>query len=164
MDFDFFKQMPVEQAVEIIRIIPSTLTFGRGAAGHALYEITEIPEDAAGTIQVEFNGSMLNEIRAAGTYSIFYGPLDKKPELKYQNFNNKNEYKKFIKLFRYQNILAALTIIGPKENAINNFLLAVVGVYGAGLTEEQSIKIINKWLEIIDQDRFNESETCIRGI
>ena len=57
MDFDFFKQMPVEQAVEIIRIIPSTLTFGRGAAGHALYEITEIPEDAAGTIQVEFNGS-----------------------------------------------------------------------------------------------------------
>ena len=67
MDFDFFKQMPVEQAVEIIRIIPSTLTFGRGAAGHALYEITEIPEDAAGTIQVEFNGSMLNEIRAAGT-------------------------------------------------------------------------------------------------
>jgi len=167
MDFDFFKQMPVEQAVEIIRIIPSTLTFGRGAAGHALYEITEIPEDAAGTIQVEFNGSMLNEIRAAGTYSIFYGPLDKKARAEVSKFPiTKIEYKKFIKLFRYQNILAALTIIGPKENAINNFLLAVVGeFYGAGLTEEQSIKIINKWLEIIDRkDRFNESETCIRGI
>jgi len=167
MDLDFFKRMPVEQGIEISRIIPSTLTFGRRAAGHALYEITEIPEGAAGTIQVEFNGSMLNEIRAAGTYSIFYGPLDKKARAEVSKFPiTKIEYKKFIKLFRYQNILAALTIIGPKENAINNFLLAVVGeFYGAGLTEEQSIKIINKWLEIIDRkDRIKESEACIRGI
>ena len=168
MDFDFFKQMPVEQAVEIIRIIPSTLTFGRGAAGHALYEITEIPEDAAGTIQVEFNGSMLNEIRAAGTYSIFYGPLDKKARAEVSKFPiTKIEYKKFIKLFRYQNILAALTIAwGNQVDGINNFLLAVGGeFYNQELPEETSVKIINKWHSIIDrEDRLKESEACIRGI
>ena len=61
MDFDFFKQMPVEQAVEIIRIIPSTLTFGRGAAGHALYEITEKNEEEARTIQLELKTSKIKQ-------------------------------------------------------------------------------------------------------
>ena len=166
-DWDFFKRMQQEHAVKIIQILPDTLTFGRGAAGHGLYEITDIPEDAAGTIQVEFNGGMLNEIRANGTYSIFYGPLDKEARAEVSKLPiAKIEYKKFIKLFRYQNILAALTIIGPKKESINNFLLVVVGeFYGAGLTEEQSKKIINKWLEIIDRkDRSKESEACIKGI
>lgn len=166
-DWDFFKRMQQEHAVKIIQILPNTLTFGRGAAGHGLYEITDIPEGAEGTIQVEFNGGMLNEIRANGTYSIFYGPLDKEARAEVSKLPiAKIEYKKFIKLFRYQNILAALTIIGPKKDSINNFLLAVVGEFhGAGLSQDQSKKIINKWLEIIDRkDRSKESEACIKGI
>jgi len=37
LDFDFMKYMSVKQAQEIINILPATLTFGRAAAGHALY-------------------------------------------------------------------------------------------------------------------------------
>ena len=144
-DFDFMKYMSVKQAQQIINIIPETLTFGRGAAGHALYKVTNTPDDAK-TIRIYFKDHCINELRTDGSYSIFYGPLDKEARAEVSKLPiAKIEYKKFIKLFRYQNILAALTIIGPKENAINNFLLAVVGeFYGAGLTEEQSIKIINK--------------------
>ena len=166
LDFDFMKLMSAEKAAEIINIIPSTLTFGRAAAGHALFKVINTPDDAI-TIRVYFAGSCINEFRTAGSYSILYGPLDKVDRAEIANRPIVEiDYQKLKKLFRYQNILAALTIIGPKENAINNILLAVVGeFYGAGLTEEQSIKIINKWLEIIDRkDRIKESEACIRGI
>ena len=41
---------------------------------------------------------MLNEIRAAGTYSIFYGPLDKKARAEVSKFPiTKIEYKKIYK-------------------------------------------------------------------
>ena len=166
-DFDFMKYMSVKQAQQIINIIPETLTFGRGAAGHALYKVTNTPDDAK-TIRIYFKDHCINELRTDGSYSIFYGPLDKEARAEVANRPiAKIDYQKLKKLFRYQNILAALTIAwGNQVDGINNFLLAVGGeFYNQEIPEETAVKIINKWHSIIDrEDRLKESEACIRGI
>ena len=167
LDFDFMKYMSVKQAQQIINIIPETLTFGRGAAGHALYKVTNTPDDAI-TIRVNFKDGCINELRTDGSYSIFYGPLDKEARAEVANRPIAEiDYQKLKKLFRYQNILAALTIAwGNQVDGINTFLLAVVGeFYNQELPEETSVRIINKWHSIIDrEERLKESEACIRGI
>jgi hypothetical protein len=168
LDFDFMKYMPVKQAQEIINILPATLTFGRAAAGHALYKVTNTPDDAI-TIRVHFKDHCINEFRTDGSYSIFYGPLDKEARAEFTTKPIAEiDYQKLKKLFRYQNILAALTmLIGTKNTGeINSLLLAVGGeFYNQEIPEETTVKIINKWHSIIDrEDRIKESEACIRGI
>lgn len=168
LDFDFMKLMSAERAAEIINIIPSTLTFGRAAAGHALFKVTNTPDDAI-TIRVYFAGSCINEFRTAGSYSILYGPLDKVDRAEIANRPIVEiDYQKLKKLFRYQNILAALTIITGDNNTgdMNNLLLAIGGeFYNSKIPEETSIRIITKWHSIIGRnDRLNESLGCIKGI
>ena len=168
LDFDFIKYLPVKQAQEIINILPATLTFGRAAAGHALYKVTNTPDDAI-TIRVHFKDHCINEFRTDGSYSIFYGPLDKEARAEFTTKPIAEiDYQKLKKLFRYQNILAALTmLIGTKNTGeINSLLLAVGGeFYNQEIPEETTVKIINKWHSIIDrEDRIKESEACIRGI
>jgi len=167
-DFDFMKYMSVKQAQQIINIIPETLTFGRGAAGHALYKVTNTPDDAK-TIRVFFKDHCINELRTDGSYSIFYGPLDKEARAEVANRPIAEiDYQKLKKLFRYQNILAALTMLIGNNNTgeMNSLLLAVGGeFYNQEIPEETTIRIINKWHSIIDrEDRLKESEACIRGI
>ena len=168
LDFDFMKYMSVKQAQQIINIIPETLTFGRGAAGHALYKVTNTPDDAK-TIRVFFKDHCINELRTDGSYSIFYGPLDKEARAEVANRPIAEiDYQKLKKLFRYQNILAALTMLIGNNNTgeMNSLLLAVGGeFYNQEIPEETTIRIINKWHSIIDrEDRLKESEACIRGI
>ena len=168
LDFDFMKFMSAKKAAKIINIIPSTLTFGRAAAGHALFKVINTPDDAI-TIRVHFAGSCINEFRTAGSYSILYGPLDKVDRAEIANRPIAEiDYQKLKKLFRYQNILAALTIITGNNNTgdMNNLLLAIGGeFYKAKIPEETTVKIINKWHSIIDrEDRIKESDACIRGI
>ena len=168
LDFDFMKYMSVKQAQQIINIIPETLTFGRAAAGHALYKVTNTPENAI-TIRVHFKDHCINELRTDGSYSIFYGPLDKEARAEVANRPIAEiAYQKLKKLFRYQNILAALTMLTGTKNTgeINSLLLAVGGeFYNQEIPEETTVKIINKWHSIIDrEDRIKESEACIRGI
>ena len=168
LDFDFMKYMSEKQAQQIINIIPETLTFGRGAAGHALYKVTNTPDDAK-TIRVFFKDHCINELRTDGSYSIFYGPLDKEARAEVANRPiAKIDYQKLKKLFRYQNILAALTMLIGNNNTgeMNSLLLAVGGeFYNQEIPEETTLRIINKWHSIIDrEDRLKESEACIRGI
>ena len=168
LDFDFMKYMSVKQAQQIINIIPETLTFGRGAAGHALYKVTNTPDDAK-TIRVFFKDHCINELRTDGSYSIFYGPLDKEARAEVANRPIAEiDYQKLKKLFRYQNILAALTMLIGNNNTgeMNSLLLAVGGeFYNQEIPEETTLRIINKWHSIIDrEDRLKESEACIRGI
>ena len=167
-DFDFMKYMSVKQAQQIINIIPETLTFGRGAAGHALYKVTNTPDDAK-TIRIYFKDHCINELRTDGSYSIFYGPLDKEARAEVANRPIAEiDYQKLKKLFRYQNILAALTMLIGSNNTgeMNSLLLAIGGeFYNQEIPEETTVKIINKWHSIIDrEDRIKESEACIRGI
>jgi len=168
LDFDFMKYMSEKQAQQIINIIPETLTFGRGAAGHALYKVTNTPDDAK-TIRVFFKDHCINELRTDGSYSIFYGPLDKEARAEVANRPIAEiDYQKLKKLFRYQNILAALTMLIGNNNTgeMNSLLLAVGGeFYNQEIPEETTLRIINKWHGIIDrEDRLKESEACIRGI
>jgi KaiC/GvpD/RAD55 family RecA-like ATPase len=160
--------MSGKQAQQIINIIPETLTFGRAAAGHALYKVTNTPENAI-TIRVHFKDHCINELRTDGSYSIFYGPLDKEARAEVANRPIAEiAYQKLKKLFRDQNILAALTMLTGTKNTgeINSLLLAVGGeFYNQEIPEETTVKIINKWHSIIDrEDRIKDSEACIRGI
>ena len=168
LDFDFMKYMSVKQAQQIINITPETLTFGRAAAGHALYKVTNTPENAI-TIRVDFKDHCINELRTDGSYSIFYGPLDKEARAEVANRPIAEiDYQKLKKLFRYQNILAALTMLIGSNNTgeMNSLLLAIGGeFYNQEIPEETTVKIINKWHSIIDrEDRIKESDACIRGI
>ena len=167
-DSDFIKRVKPRQAAIIKSIMPTTFSFGRDRIGHDLFKVIDLPENPRGTIQIAFDGGMLNELRAYGSYDIFYGQLDKEAravlgkgditEITYKDLHNR---------FNYQNILAALTIMwGDQKDGINSFLLAVGGeFYNQKIPEEAAIKIINKWHSIIDrEDRIKESETCIKGI
>ena len=167
-DYDFEKSMEPAQAAIIKRIMPKTFGFGRGGVGHDLFKVTNIPEDARGTTQIEFDGKMLNELRADGAYSIFYGPLDNEARAALNN-NEIAEinYKDLHTRFNYQNLLAALTIVGGnKDGSMNKFLLVAAGeCFVQELPETVTQKVFKKFLEIISRtDRFKETEKTIKGI
>ena len=166
-DYDFIKRMEPEQAVIVKSIMPETFSFGRGGIGHDLFKVIDLPENPRGTTQVEFEGAMLNELRADGCYSIFYGKLDETARATL----GKNEiaeitYKDLHNRFNYQNILAALTIIGGKNGGMNKFIQAIAGeFYTQEIPENTTLKIFKKFLEIIKRkDRETETVKSINGI
>lgn len=166
-DYDFIKRMEPEQAAIIKSIMPETFSFGRDGIGHDLFKVIDLPENPRGTTQVEFEGAMLNELRADGCYSIFYGKLDETARATL----GKNEiaeitYKDLHNRFNYQNILAALTIIGGKNGGMNKFIQAIAGeFYTQEIPENTTLKIFKKFLEIIKRkDRETETVKSINGI
>jgi len=166
-DYDFIKRMKPEEAAIIKSIMPETFSFGRDGIGHDLFKVIDLPENPRGTTQVEFDGAMLNELRADGCYSIFYGKLDETARATLGN-NEIAEiaYKDLHNRFNYQNVLAALTIIGRKDGGMNKFIQAIAGeFFTQEIPENITLKVFKKFLEIIKRkDRQTETEKSIKSI
>lgn len=166
-DYDFNKRMKPEEASIIKSIMPETFSFGRDGIGHDLFKVIDLPENPRGTTQVEFDGAMLNELRADGCYSIFYGKLDETARATLgHNEIAEITYKDLHDRFNYQNVLAALTIIGGKDGGMNKFIQAIAGeFFTQEIPENITLKVFKKFLGIIKRkDRETETEKSIKSI
>lgn len=168
IDWDIFKHLKPEQVQFIKNKFPQTLEFGRDGKGHSLYKIKNIPKKRESTIRLELGDKVVLEYRAAGSYSIFAGPLDKTSKATVTGKEIKEiDYTYLKKLFNRAAALAALTIITPaKEKVINSFIMAAAGEFFQNkISEKTTIKIFKSWLHLIDRaDREKETVTSIEGI
>jgi len=168
VDWDIFKHLEPWQAQYIKDKLPKTFEFGRDGRGHSLYKVKNLPENPESTKSLELGARTLLEYRAAGSYSIFAGQLDKTSKATTAGKEiTEIDYKYLKKLFNRVAALAALTLITPgKKEVINNFLLATAGeFYQNKISEKTTIKIFKSWLHLISRtDRENETVKSIEGI
>ncbi len=168
VDWDIFKHLEPWQAQYIKDKLPKTFEFGRDGRGHSLYKVKNLPENPESTKSLELGARTLLEYRAAGSYSIFAGQLDKTSKATTAGKEiTEIDYKYLKKLFNRVAALAALTLITPgKKDVINNFLLAAAGeFYQNKISEKTTIKIFKSWLHLICRtDRENETVKSIEGI
>ncbi len=168
VDWDIFKHLEPWQAQYIKDKLPKTFEFGRDGRGHSLYKVKNLPENPESTKSLELGARTLLEYRAAGSYSIFAGQLDKTSKATTAGKEiTEIDYKYLKKLFNRVAALAALTLITPgKKDVINNFLLAAAGeFYQNKISEKTTIKIFKSWLHLISRtDRENETVKSIKGI
>ena len=168
VDWDIFKHLEPWQAQYIKDKFPKTFEFGRDGRGHSLYKVKNLPENPESTQSLELGARTLLEYRAAGSYSIFAGQLDKTSKATAAGKEiTEIDYKYLKKLFNRVAALAALTLITPgKKEVINNFLLATAGeFYVNKILKTTTIKIFKSWLHLICRtDRENETVKSIEGI
>ena len=168
VDWDINKHLEPWQAQYIKDKFPKTFEFGRDGRGHSLYKVKNLPENPESTQSLELGARTLLEYRAAGSYSIFAGQLDKTSKATAAGKEiTEIDYKYLKKLFNRVAALAALTLITPgKKDVINNFLLAAAGeFYQNKISEKTTIKIFKSWLHLISRtDRENETVKSIEGI
>ena len=168
VDWDINKHLEPWQAQYIKDKFPKTFEFGRDGRGHSLYKVKNLPENPESTKSLELGARTLLEYRAAGSYSIFAGQLDKTSKATTAGKEiTEIDYKYLKKLFNRVAALAALTLITPgKKDVINNFLLAAAGeFYQNKISEKTTIKIFKSWLHLISRtDRENETVKSIEGI
>ena len=168
VDWDIFKHLEPWQAQYIKDKLPKTFEFGRDGRGHSLYKVKNLPENPESTKSLELGARTLLEYRAAGSYSIFAGQLDKTSKATTAGKEIAEiDYKYLKKLFNRAAALAALTIITPgNKEVINNFLLAAAGeFYVNKILKTTTIKIFKSWLHLICRtDRENETVKSIEGI
>ncbi|MAH54375.1 MAG: hypothetical protein CMI68_05630 [Candidatus Pelagibacter sp.] len=168
VDWDIFKHLEPWQAQYIKDKLPKTFEFGRDGRGHSLYKVKNLPENPESTKSLELGARTLLEYRAAGSYSIFAGQLDKTSKATTAGKEIAEiDYKYLKKLFNRAAALAALTIITPgNKEVINNFLLAAAGeFYVNKILKTTTIKIFKSWLHLIKRtDRENETVKSIEGI
>ena len=168
VDWDINKHLEPWQAQYIKDKLPKTFEFGRDGRGHSLYKVKNLPENPESTKSLELGARTLLEYRAAGSYSIFAGQLDKTSKATTAGKEiTEIDYKYLKKLFNRVAALAALTLITPgKKDVINNFLLAAAGeFYQNKISEKTTIKIFKSWLHLISRtDRENETVKSIEGI
>ncbi len=168
VDWDIFKHLEPWQAQYIKNKLPKTFEFGRDGRGHSLYKVKNLPEKPESTKSLELGERTILEYRAAGSYSIFTGQLDKTSNATVSNKEiTEIDYKYLKKLFNRAAALAALTLITPgKKEVINNFLLTTAGeFYVNKISEKTTIKIFKSWLHLINRtDREDETVKSIEGI
>ena len=168
LDWDIFKHLKPEQVQFIKNKFPKTLEFGRDGQGHSLYRVKNLPKDIESTKSVELGERTLLEYRAAGSYSVFAGQLDKTSKGRVTGKEiTEIDYKYLKKLFNRAAALVALTIITPaQQNVINNFLMAAAGeFYQNKISLNTTKKIFKSWLHLIDRtDREAETIKSIEGI
>jgi len=168
IDWDIFKHLKPEQVQFIKNKFPKTLEFGRNGSGHSLYKVKNLPKKIESTKSLVLGERTLLEYRAAGSYSVFTGQLDKTSKATITGKEiTEIDYKYLKKLFNRAAALAALTIITPaKKEVINNFLMAVAGEFFQNkISEKTTIKIFKSWLHSIDRtDRELETIKSIEGI
>ena len=168
VDWDIFKHLEPWQAQYIKDKLPKTFEFGRDGRGHSLYKVKNLPENPESTKSLELGARTLLEYRAAGSYSIFAGQLDKASIATVAGKEiTEIDYKRLKQLFNRAAALAALTIITPgNKEVINNFLLAAAGeFYVNKILKTTTIKIFKSWLHLIKRtDRENETVKSIEGI
>jgi len=168
VDWDIFKHLEPWQAQYIKNKLPKTFEFGRDGRGHSLYKVKNLPEKPESTKSLELGERTILEYRAAGSYSIFTGQLDKTSNATVSNKEiTEIDYKYLKKLFNRAAALAALTLITPgKKEVINNFLLTAAGeFYVNKISEKTTIKIFKSWLHLINRtDREDETVKSIEGI
>ncbi len=168
VDWDIFKHLEPWQAQYIKDKLPKTFEFGRDGRGHSLYKVKNLPENPESTKSLELGARTLLEYRAAGSYSIFAGQLDKTSKATTAGKEiTEIDYKYLKKLFNRAAALAALTLITPgKKEVINSFIMAAAGeFYQNKISEKTTIKIFKSWLHLISRtDRQNETVKSIEGI
>ena len=168
VDWDIFKHLEPWQAQYIKDKLPKTFEFGRDGRGHSLYKVKNLPENPESTKSLELGARTLLEYRAAGSYSIFAGQLDKTSKATTAGKEiTEIDYKYLKKLFNRAAALAALTLITPgKKEVINSFIMAAAGeFYQNKISEKTTIKIFKSWLHLISRtDRENETVKSIEGI
>jgi len=168
VDWDIFKHLEPWQAQYIKDKLPKTFEFGRDGRGHSLYKVKNLPENPESTKSLELGARTLLEYRAAGSYSIFAGQLDKTSKATTAGKEiTEIDYKYLKKLFNRVAALAALTLITPgKKEVINSFIMAAAGeFYQNKISEKTTIKIFKSWLHLISRtDRENETVKSIEGI
>ena len=168
VDWDIFKHLEPWQAQYIKDKLPKTFEFGRDGRGHSLYKVKNLPENPESTKSLELGARTLLEYRAAGSYSIFAGQLDKTSKATTAGKEiTEIDYKYLKKLFNRVAALAALTLITPgKKEVINSFIMAAAGeFYQNKISEKTTIKIFKSWLHLISRtDRENETVKSIKGI
>ena len=168
VDWDIFKHLEPWQAQYIKDKLPKTFEFGRDGRGHSLYKVKNLPENPESTKSLELGARTLLEYRAAGSYSIFAGQLDKTSKATTAGKEiTEIDYKYLKKLFNRAAALAALTLITPgKKEVINSFIMAAAGeFYQNKISEKTTIKIFKSWLHLICRtDRENETVKSIEGI
>ena len=167
-DWDIFKHLEPWQVQYIKNKLPKTFEFGRDGRGHSLYKVKNLPENPESTKSLELGARTLLEYRAAGSYSIFAGPLDKASKATVAGKEiTEIDYKYLKQLFNRAAALAALTLITPgKKDVINKFLLTTAGeFYVNKILKTTTIKIFKSWLHLIKRtDRKNETVKSIEGI
>ena len=168
VDWDINKHLEPWQAQYIKDKLPKTFEFGRDGRGHSLYKVKNLPENPESTKSLELGARTLLEYRAAGSYSIFAGQLDKTSKATTAGKEiTEIDYKYLKKLFNRAAALAALTLITPgKKEVINSFIMAAAGeFYQNKISEKTTIKIFKSWLHLICRtDRENETVKSIEGI
>ena len=168
VDWDIFKHLEPWQAQYIKDKLPKTFEFGRDGRGHSLYKVKNLPENPESTKSLELGARTLLEYRAAGSYSIFAGQLDKTSKATTAGKEiTEIDYKYLKKLFNRAAALAALTLITPgKKEVINSFIMATAGeFYQNKISKKTTIKIFKSWLHLISRtDRENETVKSIEGI
>ena len=168
VDWDINKHLEPWQAQYIKDKFPKTFEFGRDGRGHSLYKVKNLPENPESTQSLELGARTLLEYRAAGSYSIFAGQLDKTSKATAAGKEiTEIDYKYLKKLFNRAAALAALTLITPgKKEVINSFIMAAAGeFYQNKISEKTTIKIFKSWLHLICRtDRENETVKSIEGI
>ena len=168
VDWDINKHLEPWQAQYIKDKFPKTFEFGRDGRGHSLYKVKNLPENPESTQSLELGARTLLEYRAAGSYSIFAGQLDKTSKATAAGKEiTEIDYKYLKKLFNRAAALAALTLITPgKKEVINSFIMAAAGeFYQNKISEKTTIKIFKSWLHLISRtDRQNETVKSIEGI
>ena len=168
VDWDINKHLEPWQAQYIKDKLPKTFEFGRDGRGHSLYKVKNLPENPESTKSLELGARTLLEYRAAGSYSIFAGQLDKTSKATTAGKEiTEIDYKYLKKLFNRVAALAALTLITPgKKEVINSFIMAAAGeFYQNKISEKTTIKIFKSWLHLISRtDRENETVKSIEGI
>ena len=102
VDWDIFKHLEPWQAQYIKNKLPKTFEFGRDGRGHSLYKVKNLPEKPESTKSLELGERTILEYRAAGSYSIFTGQLDKTSNATVSNKEiTEIDYKYLKKLFLY---------------------------------------------------------------
>lgn len=167
LDHDYSKYVTSSQSLKLLSFYKNTnATFGRNGNGHSIYRLKNPPKNDL-LKRVYLGDKVINEYRPNGCYSIIHGRLDKSSSAFVKGYQITDiDHDDLLRDFNLVSAIAALTIIGPKKNLMNDFILAVSSeCLNNNIKQAVTEKLIDKWLQVIDrEDRLKESKKTILGV
>lgn len=167
LDHDYSKYVTSSQSLKLLSFYKNTnATFGRNGNGHSIYRLKNPPKNDL-LKRVYLGDKVINEYRPNGCYSIIHGRLDKSSSAFVKGYQITDiDHDDLLRDFNLVSAIAALTIIGPKKNLMNDFILAVSSeCLNNNIKQAVTEELIDKWLQVIDrEDRLKESKKTILGV
>ena len=168
LDHDFTKYLNISESLRLLNYYQNTkATFGRSGNGHSIYKLKNSPSKQHPLKRIYLGDRVINEYRPHNCYSIIHGKLDKSASAYVKGDQiTEIDHDLLIQQFYMVSAIAALTIIGPKKNTMNDFILAVSSeCFNNNLKQNVTEELIEKWLYVIDrEDRVKESIKTIIGV